>query len=131
MGLAASNAPRDTSGGKRDDSAGKESISSAQPKDESLSINKQAKSRSRKQGANLYAATIENLKTVRPDEWNNVPIPVTEAIKVLVNEVAILNSRMNTQGKEIDEFKEAEQKHYSNNLNAINNTRSELTSKVN
>jgi len=45
---------------------------------------------------------------VRPDEWNNIALPVTEAIKVLLNEVAILNSRMNTTNNETEDLKEQE-----------------------
>ena len=59
-------------------------------------------------GQNLSHATVENLKSVKPDEWNNVAIPVTEAIKVLLNEVAILNSRMNQANKDTEDLIESE-----------------------
>ena len=72
-------------------------------KEEGLSLGKQ-KSRAKRVGQNLSNATVENLKNVKPDEWNNVAIPVTEAIKVLLNEVAILNSRMNQSNKDTEDL---------------------------
>jgi hypothetical protein len=53
---------------------------------------------------------------IRPDEWNNIALPVTEAIKILVNELAITNSRMNANSKVVEDLAESEQKHYANNL---------------
>jgi hypothetical protein len=31
--------------------------------------------------------SLEKLKGINPDEWNNVPIPVTSAMKIVVDEL--------------------------------------------
>ena len=35
--------------------------------------------------------TIKNLKMIQPETWNNVAIPVVEAINILKNEIAGFN----------------------------------------
>jgi|APSaa5957512535_1039671.scaffolds.fasta_scaffold621760_1 hypothetical protein len=61
-------------------------------------------SNQKKRGSSVFGAgTLENLRHIRPDEWNNIPLPVTEAIKIIVNEMAIMNSRLTKHGKDIEE----------------------------
>lgn len=70
--------------------------------DSSLGISKQ-KSKTKRAAQNLSHATLDNLKAIKPDEWNNIALPVTEAIKILSNEVAIMNSRINHNTKDFED----------------------------
>ena len=60
------------------------------------------------------------MKQIQPEKWNNVAIPVVDAINILKNEILLFNSQLGKHHKFMTDLEATDMGHYNLNVNNIN-----------